>query len=194
MSPKRKRGGGRRPPARPPRTRSRASLPEPVETVATEEEEEAAAGDAGENLNLEGKDSDEVKEETLAASGGEVVGEVGEGKFGGDGEGDGCCAVLRSNCEGEVDRKELEKVEVTSLQVEENDGEGEGKDSILELEKREFVQEDEEDPEEILNEAGDDPEEVLDESQNDHIMEDGGGIIACLIIVNMIFFLLLLQF
>lgn len=193
MPPKRKRGGGRRPPARPPRTRSRASLPEPVETVATEEEEEAAAGDAGEGLNLEGKDSGVVKVVTLGVSRGEVVGEVGEEKVGGDREGDGCCAVLASNCEEEVDRKEVEeledRVEVTSLQVEENDGEREGKYSILELEKCEFVQEDEEDPEEILDEAGDDPEEVLDEAQNNHNMEDDGGIIACLIVVSMIFFL-----
>lgn len=190
MPPRRKRGCGRRLPARPPRTRSRASPPELVETVATEEEEKVAAGDAGEGLNLERRDSGVVRVETLVVSGGEVVGEVGEEAVGGDREGDGCCAVLASNCEVEVNRKEVDedRVEATSLQVEENDGEREGKDSILESEKCEFVQEDEEDPEEILDEAGDGPEEVLDEAQNNHNMEDDGGIIACLIIVSMIFF------
>lgn len=181
MPPKRRRGGGRRPPARPPRTRSRASPTEPVETVATEEEEKVAAGDAGEGLNLEGKDSSVVRVETLRVSGGEVVGEVGEEKVRGDKEGDGCCAVLASNCEVEVNRKGVEevedRVEVTSLQVEGNDDEREGKYSILESEKCEFVQEDEEDP-----------EEILDEAQNNHNMEDDGGIIACLIIVSMIIF------
>lgn len=185
MPPKRKRGGGRRPPARPPRTRSRASPTEP-------EEEKVAAGDAGEGLNLEGKDSSVVRVETLRVSGGEVVGEVGEEKVRGDKEGDGCCAVLASNCEVEANRKGVEevedRVEVTSLQMEGNDDEREGKDSILESEKCEFVQEDEEDPEEILDEAGDGPEEVLDEAQNNHDMEDDGGIIACLIIVSMIIF------